>query len=203
VQTVGAREHRELWVPAADLLQFNLSILGKIAVVDAYTGPRFSGTIDAASKLPVPPSPSAKLEVVYRLRDDLQKIASIQEATRTTDKFGIEPTHGLLGSPEWWTKIETGDLPLLTLRGTISRIYMASMNDWPEFEVQTESGELSCWTREANTAELERVYAPGRAVEIDYVLQRPRATSFDAGSETKVVIAIRVAAEPAVAPDRG
>jgi hypothetical protein len=80
---------------------------------------------------------------------------------------------------------------------------MASMNDWPEFEVQSESGELSRWTREANTAELERVYAPGRAVEIDYVLQRPRATSFDAGSETKVVIAIRVGAEPGVAPDRG
>jgi hypothetical protein len=57
IQTVGARQHRELWVPAGDLLEFNLRIVGGIQVIDAYTGPGFSGTIDPVSKLPMPGPP--------------------------------------------------------------------------------------------------------------------------------------------------
>lgn len=36
VQTVGARRHRELWVPAEDLDEFNRHISGKIAVVEEF-----------------------------------------------------------------------------------------------------------------------------------------------------------------------
>jgi hypothetical protein len=201
VQTVGAREHRELWIPAGDLLEFNLRIAGGIHVVDAYTGPGFRGTIDPVSKLPVPPLPGGEFQIVYRFRDDTERVSAIQRATLTTDHAGIEPTHGLVGSDEWWRNIETGRLPLQTVRGTISRVYMASMNDWPEFEVRADAGELSRWTRESNTADLGRAYAPGRLVEVDYVIQKHRPKSFDGGAETEVVVAIRVAAEPAVAAD--
>lgn len=201
IQTVGAREHRELWVPAGDLLQFNLRIAGEIQVIDAYTGPDFKGTIHPVSKLPVPVPSGGELRVVYRLHDDTEQVAAIQRATSTTDDFGIEPTHGLLGSDEWWRSIETGQLPLQTLRGTISRVYMASMNDWPEFEVRSDTGEVSHWTRESNTSALGLSYAPGRSVEIDYVIQHHRTRSFDGGAETKVVVEIRVAAEPGVEPD--
>jgi hypothetical protein len=199
IHTVGAREHRELWVPAGDLLQFNLRIAGRIHVVDAYTGPGYRGTIDPVSKLPVPPLPGGEFQAVYRLRDDTARVSAIQRATLTTDHAGIEPTHGLVGSDEWWRNLETGRLLLQTVRGTIERVYMASMNDWPEFEVRADTGDLSRWTRESNTAELDRAYAPGRLVEVDYVIQRHRPKSFDGGAKTKVVVAIRVAAEPGVA----
>jgi hypothetical protein len=53
----------------------------------------------------------------------------------------------------------------------------------------------------ANMASHRTGYAPGRPVEIDYVIQRHRPKPFDGGSETEVVAAIRVAAEPGVAPD--
>jgi hypothetical protein len=70
VQTVGAREHRELWIPSAHLLEINLQIIGQIRVIDAYTGPEFRGSIDPVSKLPIPPVNGSQLIVVYRLKDD-------------------------------------------------------------------------------------------------------------------------------------
>ena len=35
-QTVGAREHQELWVPAEQLEEFNAHIIGKIALIAMY-----------------------------------------------------------------------------------------------------------------------------------------------------------------------
>lgn len=37
-QTVGARRHRELWVPAGELATFNDAIQGEIQVVDTFRG---------------------------------------------------------------------------------------------------------------------------------------------------------------------
>src|SRR5262245_110866 len=149
VKTVGSSAHRELWVPAADLAEFNRHIVGLIESVAAYPGPGFQGRIDSGTHLPVTLVQLARVKrVVYRLRDDLQRIEQIQHATLTTTEFGIAPTHGLLGSNEWWDQIATGRLPTETLRGVISRVYMGSMGDWPEFEVRSDAGELSSWTRE-------------------------------------------------------
>jgi len=44
--------------------------------------------------------------------------------------------------------------PVHTLRGTIGRVYMGSMNDWPEFELVTAEGQKSSWTREAKSIDL-------------------------------------------------
>ena len=129
---------------------------------------------------------------MYRLRDARDFVASVQKATTTTKEFGIEPTDGLFGSAEWWSRVESGQLARHSIRGTITRVYMASMNDWPEFELTADDGERSKWTREANTAEQDRLYAAGRRVELDYVLQRHRPDSWDGGSETKVVVEIRI-----------
>jgi FtsP/CotA-like multicopper oxidase with cupredoxin domain len=132
------------------------------------------------------------MKLVYRLRDDLERIAAIQNATLTTKEFGIEPTHGLLGSKQWWAAIEIGSLPLRILRGSIARTYMASMNDWPEFEVVTTDGQTSKWTREANSREQAARYEAGRQVEIDYIIQRHRPASWDGGGETEIILEIRV-----------
>jgi hypothetical protein len=40
VQTVGAREHREYWIPAEDLEAFNANIVGEIEVIAEYAGGR-------------------------------------------------------------------------------------------------------------------------------------------------------------------
>jgi len=130
---------------------------------------------------------------IYRLNLDKDYIAKVQKATQTTDKFGIEPTHGLFGSPEWWQHIRNGTLPVHHLRGTISSVYMGSMNDWPEFTLRTKDGEEFTWSRYANCPEFAALYTVGRAIEVDYVVQRHRATSFGSGTHERIPIAIRVA----------
>jgi hypothetical protein len=52
VRVAGSAAHRELWVPAEELASFNDHILGAIAVVSAFTGPGFVGTIDPETMLP-------------------------------------------------------------------------------------------------------------------------------------------------------
>jgi len=70
---------------------------------------------------------------------------------------------------------------------------MGSMGDWPEFQMVSESGEVSQWTREVNLKEQDALYLVGQRVEVDYVLQRHRPKSWDRGAETRCVIEIRVA----------
>jgi len=43
VQVVGAARHRELWVPAEDLVEFNDHIVGPIRVVQVFRGDDFVG----------------------------------------------------------------------------------------------------------------------------------------------------------------
>jgi hypothetical protein len=42
-QTVGAAQHRELWVPAERLDEFNQHVIGGIRVLSAFYGTDFSG----------------------------------------------------------------------------------------------------------------------------------------------------------------
>jgi hypothetical protein len=53
VETVGARIHQELWVPAEELEEFNSHIIGNITVEAAYYGENFKGEIDTTTNLPI------------------------------------------------------------------------------------------------------------------------------------------------------
>jgi hypothetical protein len=53
IETVGARIHQELWVPAEELEEFNSNISGNITIEAAYYGEGFEGEIDTASNLPL------------------------------------------------------------------------------------------------------------------------------------------------------
>jgi hypothetical protein len=133
-----------------------------------------------------------KYRVAYRLKDNPEWIGYVQKATLNTEDFGIEPTHGLLGSDEWWANIASGKLPTVTISGVISKVYMGSMGDWPMFEMTDSGGEKSAWTREANTEEQGELYAAGRAIELDYVVQRHRKKSWDGGAEHKIPLEVRI-----------
>lgn len=133
---------------------------------------------------------------IYDLRQDLHRVSAIQEATLKTDHYGIEPTYGLFGSEQWWQHVEDSTLPLHTMRGKITRVYMASMNDWPEFELRCEEGSLNRFERLVSPAGqfLDDEYVVGRRVEVDYVLQEFRRQAPDWGmpKEAKVVTAVRI-----------
>lgn len=132
------------------------------------------------------------MQTVYALKDDRQQIERIQQATLTTKKFGLELTHGLFGSDEWWNAIASGELPIHTLKGVISKVYMGSMNDWPMFALKDATGQEEHFTREANTPQLDSLYQEGRIAEMEYVWQTARKTFWNRGTDRKVVIAIRI-----------
>lgn len=132
------------------------------------------------------------MKIAYRLRDNPKHIAQVQKATLTTDDFGIEPKDGLFGSLEWWDRIANGELPVHTLRGTITERFMGSMGDWPVIRVVSDTGEESSWTREVNTREQDALYRVGRHIEIEYVLQKHRGKSLALIPEHQVVLEIRV-----------
>jgi hypothetical protein len=52
IQTAGARMHRELWIPAEGLDEFNRHIVGEIRVIEAHIGAQFKGQLDAVTHLP-------------------------------------------------------------------------------------------------------------------------------------------------------
>lgn len=89
-------------------------------------------------------------------------------------------------------KIESGDLPVHRLRGVITKVYMGSMGDWPMFAMQTTSGEEFRWTRYVNVSEQSELFVEGHRVEVDYVVQRFKPTSWDGDKETKIITDIRV-----------
>ncbi len=53
IQIVGSSQvHQELWIPAEHLAEFNRHIIGKIQIVDAYYGDRFTHPIGLQTNLP-------------------------------------------------------------------------------------------------------------------------------------------------------
>jgi hypothetical protein len=51
IRSVGSKAHRELWVPAEELQAFNHALIGKIEVVAAFYGQRYSGDPDLHVRL--------------------------------------------------------------------------------------------------------------------------------------------------------
>lgn len=52
VQVVGGSQHRELWVPAHELSEFNRHIRGRVAVIASFYGSRFVSPVDPETRLP-------------------------------------------------------------------------------------------------------------------------------------------------------
>jgi hypothetical protein len=52
IQIAGSKLHRELWVPAEELDEFNANIVDPVRVVEAFPGARFAGELDPATLLP-------------------------------------------------------------------------------------------------------------------------------------------------------
>jgi hypothetical protein len=137
-------------------------------------------------------STTPNMLTIYLLRLDKEHIKNVQEATVTTKEWGIEPTHGLFGSQEWWDHVRKGMLPVHHVKGTITRVYVESMNDWPVFTMRAENGKEYTWSQYANDPDFGSLYTVGRPVEVDYVIQRSRVHTPGLQSQSEVVIEIRV-----------
>src|SRR5436305_11229834 len=91
---------------------------------------------------------------IYRLRLNKAKSKTVQEATLTSEEWGIEPTHGLYGSGEWWDNVRNGTLPVHRVQGTIIRVYNEGpYRDQPVFDMRTEDGKEYTWEQHANDSD--------------------------------------------------
>lgn len=76
VQNVGGHLHNELWVPAAELAEFNDQIIGKIQVSAAFYGNKYTGKLKQANALAGLDS-NEQLEHLATLGQDRAAIAQI------------------------------------------------------------------------------------------------------------------------------
>ncbi|GEM_PF-457737 len=67
---VGGARHRELWVPADQLGEFNESIIGRIRMQTAFFGPEFTGVIHDGNPSERVGARSAFLDLCYLKRED-------------------------------------------------------------------------------------------------------------------------------------
>jgi hypothetical protein len=140
---------------------------------------------------------------VYNLRFDDDHVFKVQSATLGTTGAGLVPDPHLFGSPDWWATIESGELPIHTITGTISRVFLSGHNDYPEFEIDSD-GERSCWTRTTSSipgcdlkrSELANLYRSGACVKLSYVEQRFKTPLPGVGECSKCVLEIWIS--PAV-----
>lgn len=125
----------------------------------------------------------------YKFQEDKEAIKRLQEVSSDPKSdYGLKTENGLLiGTKEWFQATEDGLLSKETIRGTISKVYMSGHNDWPEFEMENESGK-STWTREGN----DKLYQVGKLIEIDYVIQKYKRPWDMLGPTTKKVLEIRI-----------
>ena len=130
---------------------------------------------------------------VYTLADDHARIRKVQRATLNTQDYGLVPEHGLFGSEEWWDAIRSGEISTIRVEGIVSRVYMGSMNDWPEFEIDA-GGRKTRWTRHVHRREDDAAYVVGRKVRLEYIVQKAKTDLGNLGT-TKQEVVLRVAIE--------
>jgi len=80
---------------------------------------------------------------------------------------GLKPDPHLVGSDEWWAGVASGETPRTVVNGTITRVFWASMGDWPMFTIASDGGDIADWTREGD----HTLYVEGLAVQLTYVVQ--------------------------------
>jgi hypothetical protein len=123
---------------------------------------------------------------IYDLAEDPETVKRVQRATLETEQFGLKPEPALFGSPEWWRAVESGELESLWLTGVITRPLWTGMNDYPEVEIEEESGHVSSWTRFGDVTQ----YAKGRRIRIRWVLQRLKKPVEGLGDDPEQVLEV-------------
>ncbi len=130
-----------------------------------------------------------EFKTAYKFQDDKEAIKRLQVVSSDPkSNYGLKIVNGLLiGTTDWFEAIENGKIKKEVLIGIISKVYMAGHNDWPEFEVENNNGK-STWTREGK----DNLYAVGKKIEIDFVIQKYKRPIDLLGPTVKKVLEIRI-----------
>ncbi len=124
---------------------------------------------------------------IYNLKMDKRWIDLVQNASLHRDDCGLTTEPALFGTPEWWSFVGTEKLPVHTVEGVITRVYMSGHNDFPEFEVD-DGTEMMRWERRGE----DSAFTVGRRVRIRYVEMAFKRPIRGLGKRSKDVLTIEV-----------
>ena len=108
--------------------------------------------------------------------------------------MGLKITHGLIGSNEWWTSINNGDLLVNTLRGVVRGLWLGEYNSGgpSEFRAESEDGVQFQQFCEVEPDQAKSLYTLGRIVEVDVVEQFLKEGNFMGKETTQITLEIRL-----------
>ncbi len=94
------------------------------------------------------------LEAIYELRTDVGRIQTMKALSNDSSRatLGLSPKPYLIGSRKFWKFLGTNRLPQDVAEGRITRVFWASMGDYPMFEVTTPDGSVHEFHREGDIA---------------------------------------------------
>jgi hypothetical protein len=141
------------------------------------------------------------MKCTYELRRDAEGIARMQQASQQ-NPFSLKITHGLIGSAEWWSAIQSGLLALHRLEGVVSGFWPGQGRAGPaEFQLRASTGVTSNWPCEMAPLEAEQEFALGRHVTVEYVVQELKV-ALNGQVETQLPLSIWLhGAQPIAAAD--
>jgi hypothetical protein len=106
---------------------------------------------------------------------------------------GLKPTHGIIGTQEWWAAIEGRTLPPYTARGVIRGLWLGQHNMGPaEFAMESDDGRVFRSLCHIEPGDAARKYTLGRRCEVDFVLQHSYVTIPGLQEPSEVVLEIRL-----------
>lgn len=78
--------------------------------------------------------------VIFDIRDDVEKLARMRKASSSAGPWGIAIQYGFVGSPEWWSALESGQIKLESFIGTISSTDYGPMGDTLQLHITGPQG---------------------------------------------------------------
>lgn len=121
-----------------------------------------------------------------RLREDPERVRLAQALTRNPSKpfMGLRGTYGLFGSPEWWSNIREGKMPLLYLSGVVQRAYVAGQDGGETnntIDLKSDDGSVHMVGIYANSENDVELFHPGSRVGIVYARDELKQPATDGG----------------------
>jgi hypothetical protein len=78
--------------------------------------------------------------ILYDIRDDVSILEKAQKASMSKGPWGVAIPHGFIGSSEWWSALESGQIKLEMFVGTISSTGNGPMGDTLEVHITGPEG---------------------------------------------------------------
>jgi len=143
-------------------------------------------------------------DLAEELRQNPKRVELTQALTLNASKpnMGLKGSHGLFGSPDWWTSIEAGAMPLKRLSGIIERAYYAGQGGTGPnnmIDIVTDNGTPEAVGIYINDPLDVNLFTKGHRVEIVYALDELKQQPSPEGlvNYSKVALAMSVSTQPA------